>query len=281
MDFYYDRVLKSDYATYRVWGQRRNDEQPEKLTDPKCIIRDIIREPLSLTVNHNFAYAPSSSIESLTVIRQNWETFKGQVGINVQEATNSIANFFSQFTGSDLTIPAQRFLQVIPPTDFFKVFEGTKIELSLNFRVRLYKRRSDSDSNAYISPVNQLTEINKYFIGYSWYTNMYGEDITTSETNKNPSYLIYAPPHGYKGLMSQGWEPEGTLTLFYGKNLKIENLLLQSYNFTFSRETLPGDEGPLYIDLTFSLIPAILFTVKDVESITSGVGSGTNTEETT
>lgn len=289
MDFYYDKLLNSDYATYRVWGQKLGESttgesvktgtSSQLLSSPECIVRDIIREPLSMTISHNFAYASSSSLEQLTIIKDNVKASLKNIQKGLSDLSGSVlANLFHQWTDSELTVTADRFLQIIPPQDFFKVFEGTKVELSLNFRARLYKRKL-KDDNSYKTPISLLKDINSYFMGSYFYSgSALNANNLADSASSTTDLLMYTPPHGYLGLAAEGWKPSGTLTLFYGKSLVIEDLLLQNYSFTFSRETLP-EGGPLYIDLSFSLLPAILFTVRDVNKITESLSKISTTSD--
>lgn len=285
-EFYYDRALKDKNLTFRLVGSKLSTESDGSTTvlsnvensdgkyggaEEKVILRDIIKSPVQVSVNHNYAYTNGD----LTNIVQNWTTSLAQWQVNWESFKARFMNTLGQFEGQVYRSPAD-FIQLVNGSDFYKVFTGTEVEIPFNFECRLYTRKlyDSTDSTRYVTPVEQLQEINKYFLG------VYGESNSTTSTpqgmimskgeNTSNYFKWYTAPHGYMGLASDNFTPEGTLSLFYGKTAVIDNLLLKNYNFTYSRELLYMDDavkGPLYIDLAFSLIPAIIFTVGDLNSI--------------
>lgn len=273
MDFYYDRLMDSDTVTYRLWGQKLKSgveslwdnggnisTANELLDEPECILRDVIREPLSLSVSHQYDYE-TGLLHNLNSIKDKWGEFWDQLKQRYSQSVASLSNIAQQFTSdstSSIMTSVSNSWQFINASDFFKTFQGTRIDLTLNFRSRLYGRKRNGK---YETPLEMLQFINQYFTG---------------DTLKDDSisYVTYTPPHGYLAQVNQKWNPSGTLTLFYGKSLVISSLLLKDFSFTFSRE-MREDRSPLYIDLSFSLIPAILWTGADIDNMITGYADST------
>ena len=279
-EFYYDRVLKNPNLTFRLVGERLSEDVSSNTTtiqdlnsEPEVILKDIIRSPIQVAVNHNYAYGGND----LTNISQNWNVSVSQWKISWESFKTRFKNIFGQINENWIRSPAD-FLQIVNGSDFYKVFTGTEISIPFTFECRLYSRRDDEGE--LVTPIEQLNKVLEYFVGVSGSSkDLNGSDSETGGTvtftdgtQSESLFKWYTAPHGYIGLASDNFTPKGTLSLFYGRTAVIDNLLLSNFNFTYSREMLRvGDasQGPLYIDLSFSLIPAIIFTVEDLKSIVS------------
>ena len=264
-EFYYDRVLGNPYLTYRIVGQKYkyvSDDNGSKtldkrvLTDPEVIVRDVIRKPLELSVSHGYAY----STGGLLGLVQNYESMVEQWKNQYEAMKSHLENIVNQFFDEDsVNQSPYQFLKIINSSDYYKAFTGTEVEIPLTFEARLYGRM---EGNEYRTPLDQLNRINEYFIGES------------IQAENKEDLRVYTAPHGYKGIQTQGFEVEGSLTLFIGRHIQINNLLLSNYSYSVSRETLCRTEngglvsrGPLYIDVQFTLIPAVIFTSQDLKNI--------------
>ena len=265
-EFYYDRVLKNKSMTYRVLGVKFDLDKTQNgesiiressnrtLTEPVVILKDAVRNSLQVSVNHGWLYQGNNLIG----IKSNYQNWLSSITAQWEQVSESVQNTIEQFFGG-VEGTAWTYLQSVASSDYYKVFTGTDVEIPLTFESRLYSRVEDG---RYITPMEQLNNINEYFMG---------ERVQVSNENSN-SFMFYTAPHGYSGIKTQGFRPEGTLSLYIGRYIRIDHLVLVSYSYTISREVLrigTEDKGPLYIDVSFQLMPATVFTSDQVQKMLS------------
>lgn len=279
-EFYYDRVLANPYLTYRVIGQRfrsglhtsdLENQESSQLLDPEVILTGVIRRPTQISVSHSYSYSGNT----LTSIYENFMNWISTISVDLLKSAQSFQDLFDQFLEEQGGIQSSvvRGIQKLAPSDFYKVFQGTNVEVPLTFESRIYTTYN-RDSKRYIPPYEILQKVNSYFLGTS-----------VSGSNSEASMRIYTSPHGYSGIRGQGWNPTGALTIYIGRYIELRNLILTNYDISASRELLYLDgkvKGPLYIDITFTCIPAIVFTSKDVNEMVSGtyIQGGSRYEDT-
>lgn len=278
-EFYYDKVLSNKNLTFRLIGQKYHEREGEDiykldLGEAQVILRDVIKTPLQIAIDHGYAYGGGD----LTNIAQNYNTSIAQWKLNWEAFKTRFENIFGQVNGEWARSPAE-FIQIVNGSDYYKVFTGTDVQIPFSFECRLYTRKnydSEDNNNKYETPIDQLKRINDFFLGVSGREDpksnpgMFKRETEGGQVETRNTYKWYSAPHGYQGLASDNFTPLGTLSLFYGRTAVVDNLLLKNYNFSYSKELLyQGGEakGPLYIDLSFSLIPATIFTVEDIQSI--------------
>jgi len=109
------------------------------------------------------------------------------------------------------------------------------------------------------------------------------KNVTTLLSGVMPikdNMMMLSPPLGYKidiqpkdfKAVSQDTEGVlGTLSLKIGRWLYIRGLVIKSVEPMFSKETTPSG-WPLYARVNVTLEPTILWTVKDIEKMFSGLG---------
>lgn len=270
--FYYDKYMEDPCHTFRIVGQKmatssdgtvaaRNTVSgiSYKLTDDAVILRDIIRDNIRVDIQHSYSY----SSPSLTEITANWDAWLANARVRIDSMSTEIRQALEQFRDNpEVILNPNKNAHVYTPSDFYKNFEGTSITIPLQFSVRLFRKRVNG---TFTSPVDQLKTVNDYFLG-AYYN---GDD---------KKYRIYMAPHGYAGATQQGWNIKGTLSLFYGQMAVFDNLLLTNYNFQLSRE-MDEEGGPLYVDLSFGLMPAVIFTQDDINKITGIAGTNGDSSE--
>ena len=233
------------------------------LEDEKVILRDVIKDNLRVDIQHSYAYQEPSFVN----IVETYSAWLASLGIKVSGIGREFSQALEQFKDTPTVIvnPYQN-SKVYTASDFYKNFEGTSISIPLQFSVRLFKKRNKDNRNSgdFWYPKDQLESINSYFLGPYY-----------QDPNSGNSYRIYMAPHGYAGAVQQKWDVLGSLSLHFGRGVIFDNLLLTNYNFQLSRE-IGEDGGPLYVDLSFGLIPAIIFTQKDLNNLFAGTSGGTD-----
>ena len=263
-EFYYDRYLNNPNLTFRLVGTKLKPSsgygKADSLVDePQVILKDVITNPLQVSVTHDYEYAKPS----LENFRANWEAFTKNFQVTLQKSTVEWQNIVDEIFDKEggYSSPLKGAL-VFTNSDFFKNYAGTEVSIPLSFNSRLYRRKVDG---VLTSPSQQLEKVNEYFMGVSFEGEATSKDKSTTSST---SVKMFSAPHGYIGTSSQGWQPTGTLSLYYGKHAVLDDLLLREYSFQYSRE-LGSDGGPLYIDLSFTLIPALIYTKENLDVLTS------------
>lgn len=260
--FYYDALLQEKELTFRLVGQKSKKLKGESSSTVEVILKDFIKSQLSVSISHAYQYGDIG----LAQVHENLRTFVADLSNALGRNTNEIIALLTSlglksdfFTLSPNDNGGQTIN--VPPSDYFKVFTGTEISLPLSFNSRLYSRVNEQ--GILETPKEMLTRILEYVVGdYS----TADKDSFTGTAKSPATYFSYGPPHGYNPYTVGGdWKIEGGLTLYYGAQAVIENLLLKDFEYTLSRE-VDLDGNPIYIDISFTLIPALMFKQSDLAS---------------
>ena len=273
--FFYDKYMENEDLTFRVIGRKvitdesgglasyNQTKNTTKLSDATTILRDVIRDNLRIDIQHSYAYQSPS----FTNIVETYKEWIAEMGIKIGSLSTEIQQTLNQARDNpEIILNPEKNTKIYTSSDFYKNFEGTNISIPLQFSMRLFKKKRLDEGNAgsFWYPKEQLAHINSYFLGPYY-----------KEPNAENAYRIYMAPHGYAGAVQQNWDILGTLSLHYGRNTIFDNLLLTNYNFQLSRE-IGEDGGPLFIDLSFGLIPAIIFTQENLQQLLTASSGGTD-----
>lgn len=260
--FYYDALLQEKELTFRLVGQKSKKLKGEYSDTVEVILKDFIKSQLSVSINHAYQYGDIG----LAQVHQNLRVFLADMSNLFGRSTNEIIALLNSmglksdfFTLSPNDTGGQTIN--VPPSDYFKVFTGTEISLPLSFNSRLYSRVNDN--GVLESPKVMLQRILEYVVGD--YSSADKDGLTGTATTP-ATYYSYGPPHGYNPYtVGEDWKIEGGLTLYYGAQAVLENLLLRDFDYTLSRE-MDLDGNPIYIDISFTLIPALMFKQSDLSN---------------
>lgn len=268
--FFYDEMLKNDSITYRLMGRKfkvdglinesgyikeGTEVSADTESEDTLILKDFIKDPLQISVVHTWKGGDAGLAGAFgnvaAYLNQASSRFAGSKDVAI-----SVAESIANFSQSDANMSPNANRQHIAASDYYKVYGGTTVHIPLSLNCRLITR-VDSN-NRLISPKDQLKHILGYFMG----PTMMSDNKTNMST---------WAPHGYHvlGTKLSDFKDGGTLTLYWGSTVTIKDLILTDFSVVMSKEKrLEGD--PLFIDINFSLAPAMLFTQGDVMKIVSG-----------
>ena len=245
--YYYDTLINDPKYTYRLVGQQ-SDEKDKKL---HVIVRDLIREPLSISVAHSYSgkdFGVSAFLANMVGKYQNLITaYESGVSEQVQQLRSIIEKDYSAW--NDLRTKNLNWI------DYAREFQGTEVSIPLTLNARLYTRKFDK---AYKTSTEQVQWIIKYFMGKT------KDDSDTG--------IRYTAPHNFQVNVSGAnvtQASRGTLGLLYGPTAVISNLLLTNFSVTMSKEltSVSGKIAPLYASVDMTFAPAFAFTIRDLEAI--------------
>lgn len=260
-EFYYDALLQEKELTFRLVGKKSAKVGSTGSSDKvEVILRDFIKSNLSVSISHSYQYGDIGLAQIVENLRASWADIMNMAD---GKMTNEIAALLNALglTSSLFQFSSGKGQIInVPPSDYFKTFTGTDVSLPLTFNSRIYSRVIN---NVVTPPVEILKSMFDYVIG----DIKQSEQINTSSSaSKSATYYSYGPPHGYNPhQVGKNWQIEGGLTLYYGNQAIIDNLVLKDFDYTFSREVdLNG--SPLYVDITFTLIPALMIKLSDLQN---------------
>ena len=260
-EFYYDALLQEKELTFRLVGKKSAKVgSTGSSSDVQVILKDFIKSNLSVSISHSYQYGDIGLAQIVENLRASWADIMNMAD---GKMTNEIAALLNALglTSSLFQFSSGKGQIInVPPSDYFKTFTGTDVSLPLTFSSRLYSRVDEN--NVIVPPIETLKAMFDYVIG----DIKQSEQINTSASaTKSATYYSYGPPHGYNPYqVGEDWKIEGGLTLYYGNQAVINDLVLKDFDYTFSREVdLNG--SPLYIDITFTLIPALMIKLSNLQ----------------
>lgn len=285
--FYYDRMMNNTSLTYRLYGRKfvdsdfkvgedvKNAHSDENIillpgSDKKIIqpiLSDFIRNPLSVSVAHNWGAGDNGLAGIISNVRTKMSEFKSQITSLKDTSTVAIDEIVRMFdslndtvNGKDgaSTLSAFANIQTIAASDYFRVFRGTEVSVPISLNCKLVYR---SFLGKWMTPKEQLLRIIDYFMGPSAVDN-----------KDNPSSMNVGAPHGYNSAGTNISNISGGLVLRWGDSITVRDLLLSDFNFSMSKEMLylgrnKTPTSPMMIDVNFTLIPATIFTKQNVKDI--------------
>ena len=184
--------------------------------------------------------------------------------------------------GSDIT---KRSL-VVQGTQF-SYYSGTNFEFG-GLLMKFVLFSGYDGSGKYVSVPEQVDKIKWYVVGSM-------KDVKDKESNNEivKEFVKWQlPPGGYvANIKNYDMIQYGTLRLVIGSYYHIDNLVIQSAQFNYSKTFCkdpksPGNIIPLYCEVTLNLRPVSKFSDKAIFNFAHGVGmnevkfDGTNTVKT-
>lgn len=202
----------------------------------------------------------------------------------LREVVSGVGDFVKSVgtNGSDIT---KRSL-VVQGTQF-SYYSGTNFEFG-GLLMKFVLFSGYDGSGKYVSVPEQVDKIKWYVVGSM-------KDVKDKESNNEivKEFVKWQlPPGGYvANIKNYDMIQYGTLRLVIGSYYHIDNLVIQSAQFNYSKTFCkdpksPGNIVPLYCEVTLNLRPVSKFSDKAIFNFAHGVGmsevkfDGTNTVKT-